>query len=188
MSSSYLERMNLLFRTALAAAVFLVVPLAQADDGSIVLTTDKREILASLAPISGPQVTSEGLDGKVVVVTFFASWCPPCHVEFEHLNALYETYHDRGVEIVAVNVFELQGGFNDGGVRLQGFIEDFRPQFSLVEGDKAVREAFGHVARIPTVFVFDRSGEPTLQFVHIRDAEKTNPTQEEVIAAIEAGL
>ncbi len=181
--------MTILCWYAVAAVLVLLAALpARADGDAVVLSDDTRSILSSLDAISGPAVTIEGLDDKVVVVPFFASWCPPCHTEFEHLNEIYETYHEQGVEIVAVNAFEFQGGFNDGGVRLAAFVEDFDPAFSLVAGDDAVRQAFGNVRRIPTVFVFDRTGQSTLHFIHIRDAEKTNPTAEEVDAAIRTAL
>ncbi len=90
--SSYLSVMTILCRYAVAAVLVLLAALpARADGDAIVLSDDTRSILASLDAISGPAVTIERLDDKVVVVTFFASWCPPWHTEFEHLNEIYET-------------------------------------------------------------------------------------------------
>ncbi|MEM7124051.1 MAG: TlpA disulfide reductase family protein [Pseudomonadota bacterium] len=170
----------------LVAVVF--APMAQAADDPIALSDDTKTLVALLDPISGPPVTPEGLDGKVVVVTFFASWCPPCHTEFTHLNELYEAYHDQGVEIIAINRFEQAGRFEDGGERLAAFIATYEPAFSVVAGNDAVAAAFGNVARIPTVLVFDRDGASALHFIHVRDSGVTNPKPEEVIAAIQSSL
>jgi thiol-disulfide isomerase/thioredoxin len=60
-------------------------------------------------PIEGPDVDGRpvrlaGLRGKVVLVTFWASWCPPCLAEFPRLNALAEAYGGRGFEVLGVDV------------------------------------------------------------------------------------
>lgn len=46
--------------------------------------------------------------GKVVVVAYWASWCPPCWSELAQLQVLYSEYKNKGVEIVAVNLGETQ--------------------------------------------------------------------------------
>ena len=49
---------------------------------------------------TGKTITSRHLRGKVVVIDFWATWCPPCLTAVPHLKELYSQYHDKGLEIV----------------------------------------------------------------------------------------
>ena len=140
--------------------------------------------LDRLAALRGAAVTDAALSDKVVVVTFFASWCPPCRWEFQHLNAVRDAYPADDVAILAINVFEDFDGLSSPE-KLEAFLDDTAPRFRLLKGDKAIREAFGGVDRIPTLFVYGRDGRLAYTFVHERDAEKTHATAAELHAAIE---
>ena len=54
--------------------------------------------------LAGNVFDAKTLEGKVVLLDFWATWCAPCVAEFPHLKNLYEKYHDRGFEIVGYNV------------------------------------------------------------------------------------
>jgi thiol-disulfide isomerase/thioredoxin len=54
--------------------------------------------------VDGRRVRLSDLKGKVVLVTFWASWCPPCLDAFPRLNAVQEKYRGRGLEIIGVNL------------------------------------------------------------------------------------
>ena len=56
------------------------------------------------ADVDGKAVSLAGLKGKVVLVNFWATWCPPCVAEIPRLNALAEKFHDRGFEVMGINV------------------------------------------------------------------------------------
>lgn len=145
-----------------------------------------RERLAALPHLYGKALAADSLAGRVVVVTFFASWCPPCVTEFGHLGEVHAAYGDKGFEIVAVNLFEDFGGLSSPA-KLAAFLERFAPQYPVVRGDDAVSHAFGGIDRIPTLFVFDRAGRPAFAFVHEQGATKTYVGAEElkdVIAAL----
>ena len=139
--------------------------------GDLRLTDTLKQKLAGLLHLRGKPLTAGTLDRKIVVVTFFASWCPPCVDEFGHLNEVYADYHDAGVEFIAVNLFENFGG-SSNRARLTRFLDRFDPAYAVVTGTDAVSEAFGAVTRIPTLFVFDRTGRQAFTFVHERGAEK----------------
>ena len=164
----------------LLAAV--VTPAAASD--AIDLDEARLGALAELPPLRGEALAPAELEGKVVVVTFFASWCPPCHVEFDNLAALKDDYGDD-LEIIAVNIFEEFGQFT-GTARLERFLDRKKPPFVLLGEGEAVAGHFGDVTRVPTLFVFDAEGAPTMSFIHEKGAKKTHVTLEELRAAVSA--
>ena len=181
-------------RYALLAAAFatLLTALAVAHpahaDSAVRLDDERSAHLLSLARIEGRALTPEQLHGRAVIVSFFASCCPPCNTEFEHLNLLNLSHAAKGLTIVAVNLCEDFTGLHDGGRRLTRFLDRHQPVFSIVKGNDKTAKLFGDVKRIPTVFVFDRSGNPRLHFVHARNAKKTNPGIEELQKAVQDSL
>ena len=130
----------------------------------------------------------ESLEGRVVVVTFFASWCPPCHVEFRQLEKIHAAYAERGVTVIAFNIFEASGRFADSGERLSLFLDKYQPEYPILAADGRIAELFGDVRRIPTVTVFDRDGEPRLHFIHERGSDQMNPDFETLHAAVRDAL
>ena len=87
---------------------------------------------------------------------------------------------------MAVNVFEAWD--DNDGARLATFLAELSPAFSVVRGNETTRRAFGDVQRIPTVFVFDASGESTLHFIHAQGAKKMTASLAELRAAVGTAL
>jgi thiol-disulfide isomerase/thioredoxin len=147
------------------------------------LTPALAGMLSTLDPIGKRRLGRT--EGKIVIVTFFASWCPPCRWEFESLNALRERYGEDDLAIVAINRFETWA--NDaGGRRMKRFLAETKPAFPLVAGTEALAERFGGIERIPTLFVFDRKGRQAYAFVHLEGAEKMHAGTVELVAVIDA--
>lgn len=136
------------------------------------LAADARAIMQTLPHLNGPLVTDATFDDKVLIVTFFASWCPPCRQEFADLSAVYRQYRQAGLEVVAINLFEDFDNFSDDE-RLAAFLELTQPPFTVVKGNDAISQQFGTIRRIPSLFVFDRQGRQVLAFAHERGAQAT---------------
>lgn len=119
-----------------------------------------------------------------VIVAFFASWCPPCTDEFNHLNDLSEGGKLGGAKILAINQFEDFFG-RKNPQRMKRFLQKTQPLFPLIHGSEEIRKAFGNVTRIPTVVVFGKSGKEVWRFVHKKDAQKTHTTKQDLVHALE---
>ena len=163
------------------AALAVLVPAAPAmANGSD--WQSLRGLLVGQPAIADKSAEPIAADGPVVV-TFFASWCPPCTDEFSHLNELVEREGDD-VSVLAVNLFEDFGG-KKNPTRMQRFVERTAPRFGMIEGSEDIRIAFGDIDRIPTVVVYGLSGREVWRFVHERGAEKTHATLEDLRQALE---
>ncbi len=93
------------------------------------------------------------LRGKVVVVNFWATWCPPCRREMGSLERLYQALADKGVVVLGVNV----GEDAETIFSFLGMVEP-SPSFPmLLDRDSTTVEAWG-VRGLPTTFVVDREG------------------------------
>lgn len=100
------------------------------------------------------------LKGKVVVVNLWATWCIPCVEEFPHLVTLANRYHDRGLEVIAISIDDidsLQTAVIPFLMRqraiLTAFIKDTADDERFIDAiDPTWRGA------VPTTFIYDRSG------------------------------
>jgi len=169
--------------TRLLPVVFLCISmistLARADDWR-----GLHAMVAAATPIGAAAQDPLPRNGPIVV-TFFASWCPPCTDEFQHLNDLAGDTRFESTTIVAINLFEDFGGVKNPA-RMVRFLERTKPNFRLVEGTQEMRKAFGQIDRIPTVIVYGNSGEEIWRFVHERNAVKTHATREDLEKALMA--
>lgn len=103
-----------------------------------------------LTGIDGKTLTRADLAGRVVLVEFWASWCPPCRSTLGWLGELKKRYGDR-IALVAISVET-----EDAAVRkLAG---ELKLPFTWVKGTAELGRAFGDVSAVPTLFVFDRQG------------------------------
>ncbi|HSW31450.1 MAG TPA: TlpA disulfide reductase family protein [Longimicrobiales bacterium] len=105
-----------------------------------------------LVTLSGDTVRSADLAGRVVVVNFWATWCPPCRLEMPSLQKLHERRAEDGVVVLG---FSTDVG-GDEGVR--SFLRERGITYPVGKATAEHQRAFGGIQGIPTTFVLDRRG------------------------------
>ena len=104
--------------------------------------------------ISGEEITTASLHGKVVLVNFWATSCGPCKAEMPQLTATYNKYKANGLELVAVAMSY------DPPQQVQHYAQDYALPFKVaVDVDGKLASAFGEVSMTPTTFLIDKHGQ-----------------------------
>lgn len=94
------------------------------------------------------------LRGKVVILNFWASWCPPCREEMPALQRVYQAYQSQGVEVIAVNVTS-QDTLSDA----LNFVQDNGLTFSVLLDEQGGVQSTYRISGLPTTFFIDREGK-----------------------------
>jgi thiol-disulfide isomerase/thioredoxin len=74
--------------------------------GLLSATDIKRAPVVQLQTADGGTIQTAGYKGRVLLIDFWASWCSPCKASFPALDALYQRYRERGLQVLAVNLDE----------------------------------------------------------------------------------
>jgi peroxiredoxin len=114
----------------------------------------------TLNDIHGKSVSLADFKGKVVVLDFWATWCPPCRREIPDFVSIQKEYEERGVQIVGIALDELP--------KVQAFAKDNGMNYPVLMGDDGVVARYGGVEGIPTTFIIDRSGKIVERFEGFR--------------------
>lgn len=123
---------------------------------------DKRRAQADFAlqDLQGKTWKLKELKGKVVLVNFWATWCPPCRKEMPDLEKLYKKYEKDGLIILAIS--------DEEAGKVSPFITQERVTYPvLLDPGRKVNDEF-EVMGIPKSFVFDREGKLVAQSIDMR--------------------
>jgi thiol-disulfide isomerase/thioredoxin len=114
---------------------------------------------------AGQAVQLSDFKGKVVVLDFWATWCPPCRAEIPDFVALQKQYGDKGLVIVGVSL-------DQGGPDLvTKFMQAHGMDYPVVMGNEQISDEYGGIQGIPTTFVIDRQGK--IVSSHIGETDKS---------------
>jgi len=151
--------------------------------------------------VAAPDMTVQGLDGemirlsdyrgKVVVLNFWATWCPPCRAELPHFVDLYRAYKDKGVVMIGVSMDEAGPDYVRAFSKQVGIpypiavaaFPELERVWSPLEGIPTVRGIGtgepemdnGSVQMMPTTFIIDRDGYIFRKHVGPRERRHLEP-------------
>jgi peroxiredoxin len=107
----------------------------------------------TLKDVDGKPVPWSQFKGKVVVIDFWATWCPPCRTEIPGYVALQKKYTDDGLVFIGISV-----DGDDSIPAVKAFVKQFNINYLIVMADDTIQDAFGINQGYPTTFIIDRDG------------------------------
>ncbi|HEY7293042.1 MAG TPA: TlpA disulfide reductase family protein [Vicinamibacterales bacterium] len=128
------------------------------------------------ADLDGRRVDSNAFRGKVVIVNFWATWCPPCRAEIPDLVALQEKYRDT-LQVIGISQDEVPAE------QVRRFAADHGMNYPIVMSTADLEKIFPGIHALPTSFILDREGRLVQKHVGM-----LNPTLTELEARSLAGL
>jgi len=107
----------------------------------------------TLSDLDGESLTLSEFRGKVIILNFWATWCPPCRREIPDFIDLYRSYKDKGLIILGINL-------DAGDIRsVKRFSEEYGINYPVVIGNDSVTQDYGGIRAIPTTFIIDKKGD-----------------------------
>lgn len=132
----------------------------------------------ALTQVNGDHARVKIAPGKVTIVDFWATWCPPCEQSFPHYQALYVKYKDKGLDIVAVAVDDDR----DDAALIAFAKRHGRAKFPIAWDDGHAVAQCWSPKTMPTAFVIDREG--VVRHVHVKWEPGDERTLEREIKAL----
>ena len=109
----------------------------------------------TLTAMNDSMYTLSKLEGKVVLINFWATWCGPCRMEIPEFNEIHKSYHEKGLEILGISV-------SDNKKQLKNFAKSFAVDYPLLYGGaremNKIMKDYGGVYAVPSSFLVGKNG------------------------------
>jgi thiol-disulfide isomerase/thioredoxin len=139
--------MKILFRAVLVSVFAFMLLSSSATYAAVAMPE-----FSLTSVTNGQTVTSKSFSDKVLLVTFFATWCPPCRQEIPTLKTLHEELGPRGFSVIGLSVDEGGRKIVDKLVQLE------KINYPVLMANRATADNFGGISGVPTSFLINRQG------------------------------
>jgi peroxiredoxin len=115
----------------------------------------------SVEDASGGDIRLSDYKGKVVLLNFWATWCPPCRTEIPWFEEFQRTYADQGFVVIGISMDE------DGWKAVRPYMEASKINYRVAIGDAALAQKYGGLESLPETLLIDRDGSIAARHVGI---------------------
>lgn len=136
-------------------AVFLVASLVLGSAGSSYATDVSVDKLAPnfvRVDLHDTKVTLVAYRGKVVLLDFWATWCPPCLLEMTRFVDWQKEYGSQGLQVLGVSM-------DDTEAPVRALYQKRQLNYPVVMGDEHLGKLYGGILGLPVIFLIDRQGK-----------------------------
>ncbi len=109
----------------------------------------------------GTTLSLKKFRGKIILVNFWATWCPPCRAEIPRLEKFYRSYEKDGFVVIGLSVN------NSGPAAVLNFIKTFKGgiiTYPVGMATRVISKAYGNIYEIPQSFLINRKGAVVAHF------------------------
>lgn len=127
-------------------------------------TISKAPMFQGKNLVDGEVISLQDMEGHVLIINFWATWCPPCRMEIPGFIELYDQYKDKKFTVIGISVDQ------DGETVVKKFIEQYEMNYPVIMVTKQIQSdyenAMGKAIRgIPTTLMVNREGG--IESVHV---------------------
>lgn len=142
--------------------IFVLFTLGACSQGSAIEIGEKAPDF-TLTDINGKTVNLSEFKGRVVILDFFASWCPPCRQEIPDFIDLEKSYGGKGFSMIGVALVS--------AAEAKEFADKMGINYPVLIDDGKVSNLYGPIRSIPTTFILDKAGKIVKLYIGFRPKE-----------------
>jgi len=164
-----------------AASKYRAVPAALARPAALMPTRTDPAPDFRLPDIDGREISLSGQRGRITLLNFWGTWCPPCQQEVPDLVKLDALYKGRGVDLIGIALSE-----KDGAAGLRNWTRAHGMAYRQALATDTVLEAFDDIEEVPVSVLLDGAGQIRYRWEGERDFDTFRAAIDHLLAAEEA--